>query len=234
MKLPWRRLSRHPRGQGLVEMAIILPLLALMLVMAIDFGRVFFGWVALNNAARIGADTAASFPDVWNGTFDGDQEGEFARYRGRVSADLQALGCQDDPVPDPIFDTDVDGDGDFYSDGDLARLELECAFPLLTPLAELAVGGPVTLHATSQFAITRTINGGIEPPPDACPAGQAEIPSMVGQRMQDAYDDWIAAGFQGVRFSPQVTNSNKNKTVLDQNPGPGCADPGTASMLVNY
>ena len=40
----------------------MLPILALLLVMAVDFGRVFFGWVALQNAARIGADYAASGP----------------------------------------------------------------------------------------------------------------------------------------------------------------------------
>lgn len=222
MKLLRRHRSEHPRGQGLVELAILLPLLALMLVMAIDFGRVFFGWVALNNAARIGADTAASHADLWDGPLDGDQLTEIARYRDRVTQDLQSLGCQGDAVPDPIFDTDVDGDGDFFTDGDLARVELECPFPLLTPLAELAVGGPVTLHAQADFAITRVINAGIEPPPDACPAGQAEVPNMVGQRMQNARDSWVAAGFTGT-FSPTVTNSNKNKTVLTQDLN-GCAD----------
>jgi hypothetical protein len=232
MKLLQRLRSEHPRGQGLVELAILLPLLALMLVMAIDFGRVFFGWVALNNAARIGADTAASFADIWDGPPDGDQVTEQERFRDRVQGDLQSLGCQDDPVPDPIFDTDVDGDGDFFSDGDLVRLELECAFPLLTPLAEFAVGGPVTLHAQADFAITRVINGGMPAAPDACPAGQAEVPSMVGQRMQDAHDDWVAAGFASANFAPAVTNPNKNKTVLTQS-RTGCAVL-TASVMVTH
>ena len=33
----------------MVEFALIMPLLVLLLVMAIDFGRVFFGWVALDD-----------------------------------------------------------------------------------------------------------------------------------------------------------------------------------------
>ncbi|MGH2463352.1 MAG: TadE/TadG family type IV pilus assembly protein, partial [Candidatus Limnocylindria bacterium] len=49
-----RRLPRPTRGQGLVEFAIILPFLMLVLLMAVDFGRVFFGWVGLANASRIG------------------------------------------------------------------------------------------------------------------------------------------------------------------------------------
>ena len=48
---------RHPtRGQGMVEFALVLPLLVVLLVMAIDFGRVFFQWVGVTNASRIGAN----------------------------------------------------------------------------------------------------------------------------------------------------------------------------------
>ena len=58
--LPFHRGSRpRRRGQAMVEFALVLPLLVLLLVMAIDFGRVFFGWVALQNATRIAADYAA-------------------------------------------------------------------------------------------------------------------------------------------------------------------------------
>ena len=63
MKLPLSSPARaQPRGQALVEFALILPLLVLLLLLAIDFGRVFFGWVALNNAARIAANEAAVQP----------------------------------------------------------------------------------------------------------------------------------------------------------------------------
>jgi Flp pilus assembly protein TadG len=61
-----RRFSE--RGQSAVELAIIVPVLALMLVAIADFGRVFFISVAVNNAARAGAQygsqtntTAADF-----------------------------------------------------------------------------------------------------------------------------------------------------------------------------
>ena len=57
-------MAAHVRGQALVEFALVLPLLALLLVMALDFGRVFFGWVALQNAARIGANYAGHTPNL--------------------------------------------------------------------------------------------------------------------------------------------------------------------------
>src|SRR5262245_20990938 len=58
-----RRLSLDPRGQGLVEFAIAFPVVMLMIAFGIDFGRVFLGWVTLNNAVREAANYAAMNPD---------------------------------------------------------------------------------------------------------------------------------------------------------------------------
>jgi len=43
------------RGQSAGELAIAVPVLALLLVVAADFARVFFFSIAVNNAARAGA-----------------------------------------------------------------------------------------------------------------------------------------------------------------------------------
>jgi Flp pilus assembly protein TadG len=50
-----RRQRSFGKGQSAVELAIIVPVLALMLVAIADFGRVFFVSVAVNNAARASA-----------------------------------------------------------------------------------------------------------------------------------------------------------------------------------
>lgn len=47
------------RGQSLVEMAIILPLLLVILTGIIQFGIIFNGQIAVNSAAREGARLAA-------------------------------------------------------------------------------------------------------------------------------------------------------------------------------
>src|SRR5947209_2945895 len=52
-------------GQSLAEFAMTLPLLLLMVLFGLDFGRVFLGWVALNSAAREAAYYAAMNPDAW-------------------------------------------------------------------------------------------------------------------------------------------------------------------------
>jgi hypothetical protein len=47
-----RRRSERSRGQALVETALILPILVLILLLAIDLGRVFFTTIDMRNAAH--------------------------------------------------------------------------------------------------------------------------------------------------------------------------------------
>ena len=47
-----RLTGRTSRGQALVETALILPLIVLLLLLAIDLGRVFFSSIDLRNAAH--------------------------------------------------------------------------------------------------------------------------------------------------------------------------------------
>ncbi len=61
----------YRKGQSAVELAVVVPVLALLLVVVADFGRVFFVSVAVNNAARAGAQygsekpqNAANFPGM--------------------------------------------------------------------------------------------------------------------------------------------------------------------------
>ena len=58
-----------------VELALVLPVVLLIGVVAIDFGRIYLGWVNLQNMARIAATYAANNPDGWP-----DDEDIQARY----------------------------------------------------------------------------------------------------------------------------------------------------------
>ena len=59
---PGSRDLRHPRfrGQAMVEFALVVPLFMLLLLLAVDFGRLFFSYVQINNAAREAAAYAAT------------------------------------------------------------------------------------------------------------------------------------------------------------------------------
>lgn len=53
-------------GQALVEYALVLPLLLLLILGAMDFGRLFYTKMVLVNAAREGANFLAYFPEDAN------------------------------------------------------------------------------------------------------------------------------------------------------------------------
>lgn len=50
-----RKLVRDNRGQSLVEMALVLPLLIIILFGIIEFGRVFHSYLMITHASREGA-----------------------------------------------------------------------------------------------------------------------------------------------------------------------------------
>ena len=56
------RLRSSERGQSVVELALILPVLLLLLASAIDLGRLYYSQITVNDAAREGALEAAHNP----------------------------------------------------------------------------------------------------------------------------------------------------------------------------
>lgn len=177
----------------MAEFAIILPVLMLLLVLAIDVGRVFFGWVALHNAARIGANYAGQNPDGWD-PGDPDKQADYEQ----LVTDAVA-GCEPQEVDPPEF-TDVDGDGDAYGWGDQATVTLTCDFETLVPLADALVGDPMEISAEAVFPVrTGTFagpagGGGGGGGPEPCTL--ATVPYLVGRTLDDAKNEWyVEAGF---------------------------------------
>lgn len=208
MKLPFRRTehSDRSRGQALVEFAIILPILLLLFVLAVDFGRVFFQWVGVSNASRIGANYAARNPDAWDATPDVLSQDEYATL---VARDLNPLNCL---APDlSEYDkTDVTAPTfTGYTVGDQTTVQIECRFQLLTPISELILGGKLfTVTANSTF----TVNGGriegipvgVVPPSTGgggTPCVQVVVPDLVGHTIADAESIWTGR-FTGTFTAP--------------------------------
>ena len=54
------------RGQSLVEVALLLPILLMLLSGLIDFGRIYYAMVALNDSAEEGASYAALWPSDYS------------------------------------------------------------------------------------------------------------------------------------------------------------------------
>jgi hypothetical protein len=153
------RLPSRPRsrGQSLVEFALTLPLIFLILLVTIDFGRALYGWVIVQNSTRIAANFAAVHPDGWKGAGDPLIKAE---YETQIERDLHTANCQAaETPPDPEFkdgpDTPVlGGNSDTaYDVGDTVVVNMSCAFSPVTPIIGGIVGSNVQLGARSEFRV---------------------------------------------------------------------------------
>lgn len=54
------RAGARERGQALVEFALILPIMLLLICALVDFGRAYYTWLMVTNAAREGARIGAT------------------------------------------------------------------------------------------------------------------------------------------------------------------------------
>ncbi len=134
--------GRHTRGQALVEFALILPVMLLIMLVTVDFGRLYQSWVQLNNAARVGANYAAM-------TAQSFQSGD-PTYQSLVTREMSGAGCRTSSPfpPDPTFSPDSNL-------GSTATVHLTCTFSFITPVIGVVFGptNTLALSATSQFPI---------------------------------------------------------------------------------
>ena len=175
--LSGRARRRLAVGQSLVELVVVLPVLLLILVVAVDLGRVYLGWVTLNNAARIGADFAATNPSAWEGSGNAALR---AKYQQLMMNDAQSIDCTlPNPLPAPAF---LASAPNTYIVGGSVRVTLPCSFHLITPFIDNLIGdgaGNVPVTASTTFSIrvsyagTDPIGGGGNPTPTPGPTPTA-------------------------------------------------------------
>jgi hypothetical protein len=150
---------RKSAGQSLAELALTLPFVLLMVLFGLDFGRVFLGWVALNNAAREAANYAAMNPTAWTLPYNLTVQAEYTRL---VRTEATSLNCTlVDPVPAPTFSSGT-------SIGAPAAVKLTCGFRLITPFIGMLTGNPIPVTAYSAFPVRAGLIEGI-PVPTASP-----------------------------------------------------------------
>jgi PKD repeat protein len=208
-------------GQSLVEFALLLPILLLLVLIAVDFGRVYLGWINLQNMARIGADFASNNP-----TWDYTDPTALATYTNQINSDASASNCPFAPgQPAAPTYTDIDGGG--IGIGDRAAVTLVCRFHVITPLISFIVGSDLNVTASSAFpvkeAIVATSSGGggggcLLPSPaiNATPSTSGPAPLTVTFR--DA-----SGGGAGVSWLWKFTDSGGAAALPDstaRDPGP--------------
>lgn len=159
--LPGRTWARGRRGQALVELAIVLPVLLVIVGAAIDLGRLFQANVSIENAAREGAFFGSLSPrcDVVK---DGCAEPETVDWHVRnelpgVTIDAPIVGCFDSITGNAKSVVDCVED-------DVYRVTVNHQFSLLTPLLSPIFGSQLQLSATANSVV---LNEAFDP--DASP-----------------------------------------------------------------
>jgi hypothetical protein len=128
------------RGQSMVELALSITILMMLLAGTIDFGRAFFTWLTLRDAAQEGASYGSIYPD------------RVDLIKERIWDDL------DEVVPNPKVDvTVVVGYIDHPCLGNTILVDVYYNnFPLTMPFLGAIVGSQtIAIHATVNDSILK-------------------------------------------------------------------------------
>jgi Flp pilus assembly protein TadG len=244
--------SRRGRGQSLTEFALTLPVVLVLVLFGLDFGRVFLGWVTLTNAAREAANFAAMNPSAWGTTPSAPIQAEYARL---VAAETVGANCtMPSPVPSPTF---PNGKGL----GSPAVVQITCHFHLITPVISDIVGTAVSVTASSAFPVRAGLIEGLPTPspspsasPTTSPSGGASsspaasvtpapsatptptpmctVPNLKNLDTSVAPSTWTGAGFTAAQliFSPLV-GPNNNYRINDQSLTAGTSVACSSAMI---
>ena len=154
--------GRAIRGQSLVEFALVLPILTLITVMAIDFGRVYFSYIQIHNAAREAANYAASSPtDSLNIRAAALRETDAQAQSGESAIQIPPPVCKDS-AGTIISCTLAKENGS--GPGNTVTVKVVEDFSFLTPLANGFFNNNFLMSAASTSTVWGYVAAGGTPP----------------------------------------------------------------------
>ena len=146
------RRSERPdeRGAALVEFAFVLPLLVIVCLGTVDFGRAYARWNAVKNAAREGAAFAQLHPGqltsagggrcadpsnvAWHVHNESSAVNTYAVSVTRSDGSATGVtGCNTGTVP---------------ASGSTIKVKASTALPIITPFVRTMLGGDPTISAS--------------------------------------------------------------------------------------
>ena len=247
------------RGQSLVEFALFVPVVLGLVGGAADMGRLFYAYVAIENAAKEGAAYGATNPrcDVIKaGCFDPNTVSwRFAQEVSGLSGVTRTVSCIEEGVAIPVEDC--------YS-GDQYVVTARYTFAFITPLLTPLFGGSLELRTSAQAMVLNTafdpdstpVPGPTPtptptPPPSNAPSPtptptpspsqlvptptpaptirMCTTPNFIGTKRNQAVSRWRAAGFTG---TIALATGSGNYVIRNQTREPGSSQPCTATITV--
>ena len=223
------RLGR--RGQSLVELAVVLPILLVLLGGAVDLGRVFFTRVAVENAAKEGVLFGARSPGC-----DVDQAG--CADPGNVEWHIR----NETPGIDLTWDAECLRGGAPISlasceSNDTYRVTIEYTFNLITPILSGIFGSGIDIGTEANALVfsdalsfgaplpeVSTVPGPTEGPP-----GECLVPNLIALKANNTDSPWVGRGFTG----PITEDGSGNFTVVGQSLQSGTWWPCTSGITIS-
>lgn len=196
MNLLPSRYRKISRGQSLVELALVLPLFTLLLLMAIDFGRVYYSYIQITNAAREGANYASLSPT--------DTAGILAAATRETNAQSQT-GESAIQIPPAVCTapsgTTIDcmtaketGSGP----GNTITVTVREQFSFLTPLINNFWQNNFQMSAAATATVFGYVASGSGTPPGGCPPPTASFSVVANSTLQIYADPLTSSPISGV------------------------------------
>ena len=138
-----RRIRATETGQSLVEFAMVLPLFLVLLFALVDFGRAFYSWMVITNAAREGARAGAVQKD-WPTMQTAIYDSMCNPYPGSCGVDTTKL---------TLTPLGVNG-----ARGSQVSVSINYAFTYVTPLGNMIAlvgGGSLATPTITAYAAMR-------------------------------------------------------------------------------
>ena len=123
-------------GQSLVEMAILMIVLLLIMGGVLDLGRMYFTYLALQNAAGEGAAYGAIYPEWVDNNDNSDPNNIEYRVRNESSGSLIDW-----------TNTNVNVEVHSLAGGSPLTVSVEYEYTVITPMIQVITGDTVTLKA---------------------------------------------------------------------------------------
>ena len=137
------------RGQALVEFAILLPVFLLLLVVAVDFGRLFFTYIQINNAAREAANYAIHDPTntvAITSQANGEKNAQLQRGENAITVSTTCA----DPAGASIACALAEGG---TGSGSTVTVNVREPFTFLTPIIGSIVGTSLQMNASATAVV---------------------------------------------------------------------------------
>lgn len=154
--------GRH--GQSVVEFALVLPIFLALLLMAVDFGRLFFTYIQVSNAAREAAAYGATQPTDTSGMQARAVQEKNSQTQGEGALDPISATCADQAGTAIACSAAPGGVGA----GNTLTVTVRQPFRFLTPLVNDMFGNSFGMSASATTAVFVSAIGGTGGGPGSC------------------------------------------------------------------